>query len=357
MPDVKVYGPYQHRSGWRCYIKGSTGARSWCPSGPTREAAVANGQEALEGYRAQAALTIAGLIEQYLGHLRANGRIDATITATSVKLRLLLGPISDCMAAALTGPRAKTRYLDLAPTCAAASHQEALTKSRSMWTWALEEGLAKNNPWVPVRPVGRATKGKPQLTVDETTKLSAVCLAHAMDDDGALAILVAILCGVRSSEILKRVVRDVDANGSRLLIQSAKTPRGKRAPLIPPTIQPAIAKRIRGRAPDAPLLRNAAGNRPNNIWLGKQLDRYCALAGVPRVVPHALRGGWASMAYSSGATSLAVAAALGHASPTVTEAHYATPESVADAKQAERLRNLDVPAMSPRPSTPDDDRR
>lgn len=340
MPDLKVYGPYPHRCSFRCYILTREGVRSWYPSGRTTEEALGHAQDAVAGFRSQVALTVGGLIEQYLGHLRANGRIDATITATSVKLRLLLGPLSDCMSGALTGPRAKARYLELAPTCAAASHQEALTKARSMWTWAIEEGMAKVNPWASVRPVGRANKGKAQLTVDETTKLSAVCLAHAMEDDGALAILVAILCGVRSSEILRRVVRDVDANGTRLLIQSAKTPRGKRAPMIPPVIQPAIAKRTVGRASDAPLIRNSIGHRPSNIWMGQQLTKYCALAGVPRVVPHALRGGWASMAYSSGATSLAVAAALGHASPTVTEAHYATPESVADAKQIERLRNL-----------------
>lgn len=61
---------------------------------------------------------------------------------------------------------------------------------------------------------------------------------------------------------------------------------------------------------------------------------------MPIVCPHALRGGWATIAYGSGALSHAVAAALGHASPKITEAHYAKPEAVQDAKQARKLRVL-----------------
>lgn len=56
--------------------------------------------------------------------------------------------------------------------------------------------------------------------------------------------------------------------------------------------------------------------------------------------PHALRGGWADIAYSAGELSHRVAAALGHSSPTITERHYAAPAVVADAKQARRLAGL-----------------
>ena len=153
-------------------------------------------------------------------------------------------------------------------------------------------------------------------------------------------ILVVIFCGVRSSEILQRVVRDVDAGGTRLLIPQAKTDAGKRAPELPAVIQPAVRARTRGRAGTEPLLRNALGVFPRSVWLLQNLKRYCQLAGVPVVCPHALRGGWASIAYSAGALSHTVAAALGHASPAVTEAHYARPEAVAGAKQAQRLKLL-----------------
>lgn len=56
--------------------------------------------------------------------------------------------------------------------------------------------------------------------------------------------------------------------------------------------------------------------------------------------PHALRGGWADIAYGAGELSHRIAAALGHSSPTITERHYAAPAVVADAKQARILERL-----------------
>lgn len=357
MPDVKVYGPYPHRGSWRCYIRSSTGNRRWCPSGPTREAALEHGQDAIEGYRAQAALTIGGLAEVYIESMRANDRAATTITSARNKLDMMMTPIRDSLAAALTPARAKARYLELVPTCAAATHHGALKRARAMWTWAIGDGLLKVNPWTSVKQVGRAVKGKAQLTLDESNRLGAELLKEADTSDPALALLICLFCGVRTSEIQHRVVRDVDAQGTRLLIPSSKTPSGVRPVELPPVIQPAIALRVAGRAPGDSLLRCRTGSPARKTWLRFHLDRYCERAGVPRVVPHGLRGGWASVAYGTGALSHAVAAAMGHASATVTEAHYATHEAVTGAKQAERLRNFGVHAVSPRQSSPDRDRR
>lgn len=53
--------------------------------------------------------------------------------------------------------------------------------------------------------------------------------------------------------------------------------------------------------------------------------------------PHALRGGWADIAYSAGELSHRVAAALGHASSRTTERHYVGAAVLEDARQAQRL--------------------
>jgi integrase len=52
------------------------------------------------------------------------------------------------------------------------------------------------------------------------------------------------------------------------------------------------------------------------------LHAFCDEAGVPRVCTHSLRGLHATLATEAGATSHAVAGALGHTSPAVTHAHY-----------------------------------
>ena len=54
----------------------------------------------------------------------------------------------------------------------------------------------------------------------------------------------------------------------------------------------------------------------------RRLRRLCAEAKVPVVVPHSLRGLHATLASGFGATSHAVAAALGHTSFVVTARHY-----------------------------------
>lgn len=338
---VKIYGPYPHRDGWRCYLRTELQARAWCKTGRTAQEALDLSQDAVAEFRASQGQTIGDLVTAYLDHMRARELAELTIVSADGKLRKLLGPLLDQTIVGLTASRAEERYIQVAATCAAATHQAALRRARTAWRWAVRRGLAKLNPWLGVEPVGRANRGKPQLSDDETKKLIAVCLADALVHDGALAILVLIFTGIRSSEILKRVVRDIDGNGSKLLIRKTKNEGGKRAPAIPDVIQPAIRVRIQGRSGDAPLLHNEDGQGfPRGEWLNRHLAAYCKRAGVPRVVPHALRGGWATFAYDSGQLSHAVAAHLGHASPSMTEAHYVKPESVEGAKQARRLNHL-----------------
>jgi integrase len=55
-------------------------------------------------------------------------------------------------------------------------------------------------------------------------------------------------------------------------------------------------------------------------------------ARVPEVVPHSLRGLHATLASGFGATSHAVAAALGHTSFAVTERHYVDRATLAQAR-------------------------
>ena len=74
--------------------------------------------------------------------------------------------------------------------------------------------------------------------------------------------------------------------------------------------------------------------------------KLCALAGVPPVCTHSLRGLYATLAVQSGSASHVVASSLGHGSFEVTQRHYAQASSVANASTARVLSILDSPMQS-----------
>lgn len=348
MPDVKIYGPYRHGDGYRCYLRAKeSGARSGCETCATPQAAIAAAQRAIGSFIATVDLTVGELVERYLEHLRVNDRKPPTLRSARDKLRLILGPLWDLPPTKVAARQAKARYQDLAASgCAVASHHVALERARSAWAFAVDEGLARENPWTPVRPIGRPKRGKPQLTLDEAAKLRATCLPYVMDDDGALAVLMAQEMPLRSSEITMRTVREVDGNGTLLRVgdisDQGKSEKSKRPLRIPAELQPAIRARIAGRQPMDLLLQALNRRQPQSYdkWLRAEVRRYCELAGVPVVVPHALRGQWASIAYEAGVLPDLVAAALGHASPKTTEHSYALPASVESGKQTRQRKWL-----------------
>lgn len=340
--DVRIEGPYRHRSGWRCRLA-AHGKRVWCAAAPTQQGAMRNAEAEVGEYSAAVNLTVGELCDRYLGHLRLMGRKDRSIATASAELRALVGPIDGHEVTGVTERTAKGRYQDLG-RLAAATHRKALSRGRSCWAWAIEEGITRINPWLSVKPVGRINKGKPQLTLDEARRLRDACLAElaaeswpARAADGALAVALALLIGVRSGEITARVVRDIDDSGRVFRVPDSKTPAGRRGIEIPAELQPSIQARTAGRSALAPLIAAPANHKMPANWVREQLHRLCKAAGIPEVCPHALRGGWATIAYDAGALSHLVARALGHASPEITEAHYASRESVEGAKERRHL--------------------
>lgn len=86
------------------------------------------------------------------------------------------------------------------------------------------------------------------------------------------------------------------------------------------------------------------GAKRDRFWLLLHVKRLCRLAGVPVVCTHSLRGLHASVATDAGATSHMVAAALGHSSPAITQAHYIAEGTVEHARTRKVIERLDAPA-------------
>jgi len=345
--SIKISEPYRLRPGtYRCRVTEGAGIYSWAPAATdhtdeenAKRLAIEYAEVYAAGLRARTDLTVGGLLEQYLQSLKVNGRRDSTINSARVKIGVLVQPLLSRPVSQVTPIQAQNQYREAVSRYSGAYQRSCLKLAKIMWRWAEQEGLAKINPWANVRPVGRVNKGKEQLRLDEARKLTNVCLEHALLDDGALAVLLAICLALRSSEITRRTVRDVDDGGTRLIVVRAKTKAGERAPEIPNFLQPAMAVRTTGRRPNDLLLPSVEScSRSTHQWLAKQVRRYCDLAGVPRVCPHALRGGMASIAYAAGALPHLVAAVLGHSSESITEAHYATKASQEAGAQERRIR-------------------
>src|SRR4029450_13864927 len=111
--------------------------------------------------------------------------------------------------------------------------------------------------------------------------------------EGALAVMMCLDGNLRSGEVLRREVRDVEQGGRRLVIQWGKTKDSDRSVTFGAEVSELLAKHIAGRPPTEPLIHGIGRSGPlkdRKRWLLDQCVRICKLAGVPRVTPHGLRG-------------------------------------------------------------------
>ena len=229
----------------------------------------------------------------------------------------------------LPGPEGQPLYEDqaLSPT----THHKALARGRAVFEWARERGWIRANPFATVKPIGRARRGKPQHHRDESRRFFDACLRLAVEGDQPATVLATqLLLGCRPAEITDRLVRDLDNGGRTLVIDYGKTDAAARRLALPPVIQPVLLALARDRAAGDYLFPKCRGDGT----LIKAIERICRTAGLPRIVPYALRGTHSSLAVEEGATSAIVARALGHTSAIMTEAHYIRPGLVSETTRA-----------------------
>ena len=294
------------------------------------------------------AQTVGTILQEYLRQQVSSGR-SKPATAEDIRLRIsiLLRNYIDAPPGSITVKRANELY-DLAVNeprrktglpLSAASHRYYLAVTRAFFRWAVKHEYVSSNPFADVQPVGKVNRGKPQLRIEEARRFvaAALDLYKQKGDLMSLGALVALGCGLRSSEVRLRRVRDLDDGGRVLWITSGKTHNAQRNPLIPTFLRPYLIEASRGRPSEAFLFgdnkaRPGAPRRRQAVNIA--VARICKHAGVPQVCPHSLRGLWATLAVESGAATEAIATALGHGSFTMTARHYAQPVAIQNAKTA-----------------------
>ncbi len=214
--------------------------------------------------------------------------------------------------------------------------------------WLVKAGIAAQNPFSMVEPIGRRSAGKVQLTHDEAQRLIRVAVQKAQAGDAAaVGALLMLHMSLREGEVGSRIARDVDHDGQVLIIPFGKTATSRRRLKVPQWLQPYVSRLAAGKAA-GDLLFSADGQkpRPRQYWWPK-VHELCDAANVPRVCPHSLRGLHATLAIEESASGEAVARALGHTSFDITAKHYATPDSVANARLEKASQSL---APNPAPS-------
>ena len=335
---VRVNGPYPERGKWRIYLIDGSGRKAFLF--PTR--AEAEAMKATLTARAQALTerTIGDTLDAYHDYrVRVRGVLPKTADDHCRHLRSLL-PV-DAALSTLTAERASRLYLDYTERAnhytgkpiAVATHQWILLIAKCWGRWLLKAGIVAQNPFSAVEPIGRRSTGKVQLTRDEAQRLSRIAVQRAQAGDvAAVGALLMLHMGLRQGEVGSRIARDVDHDGRVLIIPFGKTATSRRRLKVPQWLQPYVSRLADGKAA-GDLLFSADGQkpRPRQYWWRK-VHELCDAANVPRVCPHSLRGLHATLAIEEGASGEAVARALGHTRFEITAKHYATPDSVANAR-------------------------
>jgi integrase len=323
----RIYGPYAHRRGWKVVVLDEEHHRS--------SHVCASYEEAHDLIRAldtdlgaDPGVRIGTAIDRYGAFMAYKGNKVTSIATTKYRLQAFFAEVIWEPLRRLDRGTCQQLYDRLVATQAVDTHRNTLSQAKSFLAWCVHNHYLALNPIDRVRPVGKRQHGKPQLRLDEARAWLSVAkhLATA-DQRGAIAAMMALLMGMRSSEILRCAARDVD-DGARLLwIPLSKTRSGRRVLEIPPVLRRHLARLSRGQ----PSLARLFPYRRE--WLYKWVRRICDDAGTPLVCTHSMRGLHATIAIDAGITPPAVATALGHASVRATLLSYADPNTVARARQ------------------------
>lgn len=203
-----------------------------------------------------------------------------------------------------------------------------LASLRSLYRFAIRNGLAKSNPAKPLRNPRRQRKLPHVLTTAEVGRLLIAPPADSVPGLRDRAILETIYsAGLRVSELVSLRDRDVDREQHILHVRG----KGRKERLSPlgsfalRAIERYARKRTRDPKTealqgDASVFVNRFGRLLTTRSVGRMLDKYIAAAELDsRTSPHTLRHSFATHLLDRGADIRSVQELLGHKSLTTTQ--------------------------------------
>jgi integrase len=342
----RFLGPYEQPKGWRVIEVDAAGGRS-SSMFPT-EAKARRYVEMMEADLAKEDRTTATALVEYATYLGKKGTKPQSIATTERAIEVFFP--EPLLLRLLTEKRCQALYDDLTtrPSAltgkpyAADTHRNALSQAKSFLAWCAvpKRSWLKGNPLDDVEPIGKKRpRGKSlgkagnELHIKQTRAWYEMALYKAQHgDQGAVAGLMAMLLGMRPSEIVQRVVADVDENtapGDVLWIPDSKTAAGKRTLEVPGELAALIAGCCERKEPTRRLFEGPKGRPHQRDWVKRQVQRICDLAEVPRVTAYFMRGNLATISAERGMAGHLIAAMMGHESEATTMTAYAAPGSAA----------------------------
>jgi integrase len=267
----RALGPYNVRGRWRVVVvspAGARAAREYETEAEARQVVRSVNREVSGGH----GRTVAEACEEYEAYLRMDKQNkERSIEVTLWRLGKFFPDAGERLSA-LTANKCATYYDALRATVAVDTHRNVLAEARTFLKWCVvkKRWLARN-PLEGVEGQGRRRHGKEQLRIDEARRWQAKAIELAdKGSAGAVAAMSSLLLGMRASEIVTRVVRDLDDDGRLLWIPEAKTEKGRRTLQIPELLRPYLRELAKGRPADAPLF-----GAHDRHWVRKWVQRIC----------------------------------------------------------------------------------
>ena len=348
---ARVLGPYANGDKWRLVVLEGAARKSVVID--SYERALSTREDLMAALKQKTGRSFAEAFEEYEQYLQERGVQSYEV---NVNMLRMFFP-EDEFLNSIDGERAARMYLeqtrrkkDNGAPIATDTHHLLLRRAKYFFKWALGRHYVDKNPFAEVQPIGRPKRGKPQLRIDEARKFVELAMGHAQAlDVGATAALMQIFLGLRPTEAVVRVVRDLDDEGRVLWVPYGKTHNARRRLQVPEVLREILIKHTQGKSAEAPLLGPPGEPVHTRVVVRYRLHKLCQEAGLPLVCPHSLRGLNATLAVEAGATAHHVAAALGHASFATTARHYADASAVANAS----LRKVADVLSGPKTERPD----
>lgn len=213
-----------------------------------------------------------------------------------------------------------------------------LSSVSSYYGYLFREEVIDVNPVARLDAKQRPTPREPGTFGTALSDEQVLALLDAADRDSpcdAALVATAIYCGLRVDSLADLNDDDVTSGAAGpILAYRAKGGKTGRTPLPPPAYQRILAWQASrhhstermptlwtGSGRGRPLFVRRNGNRINEPYVWRLLNRLSVQAGTGRITPHDLRRTFATLALADGAALRDVQRAMGHAMSSTTEGY------------------------------------
>lgn len=339
-----VCGPYKHRARFRLQIYTGQRRGDGRRERPFRNRSFET-REAARRWRAEferqvacAGRSVGDAMIDFLAWKERKGNKARSLVTDRYRLEAILDVAMPL--ASLRAPQAQALYDELVDRpnarggkTAADTHQACLVQAKAFGRFCVDRSLLSVNPFEKVEPVGRKSRGKLQLRLDEARTFYEHCMKAWREDKDATAIgaVLPFVMNLRATEVAELEGRDVDDKGRILWVAEGEDERGEDKGKTD-----AARRRLKIPAPLRPIMMTLAAlagadGRLFTLLDGRPADRHRVAdwarihmrrAKVRVVSTHGLRGTHSTLATEAGTSPEQLARSMGHESPAMTERHY-----------------------------------